>query len=215
VARREAATARARAYFLLALGESAPASERPCLLLTAGLPGTGKSEVARQLADRAGFVRVATDVERKRLAGVPEAEVDRVRLEDAYYAPEWNERVYDACYRRADSLLAEGRRVVVDGTFREARRRARFVDLARRSCARALVVVCDAPSQVVRDRLATRAESERDASDATWRVYELLAPRWEPAGEDESSIARILDTARGPEQVGADLMAMLAEAGLA
>ncbi len=55
---RAAALERARARWLLAFTELEPPQRRPCLVLVAGLPGTGKSSLARALAATAGFLVV-------------------------------------------------------------------------------------------------------------------------------------------------------------
>src|SRR5262249_9583209 len=67
-AERAAALARARAHWLLALGELEEPDRRPCLVLVGGLPGAGKSTLARGLAERAGFAVIRSDVVRKELA---------------------------------------------------------------------------------------------------------------------------------------------------
>ncbi len=54
-AERVPALTRARAHWLLALTELEAPAQKPCLLLVAGLPGTGKSRLAQALADSAGF----------------------------------------------------------------------------------------------------------------------------------------------------------------
>ena len=56
---------RARAHWLLALGELEEANRKPCLLLVAGLPDSGKSTLARGLAGRAFFHVLRSDVVRK------------------------------------------------------------------------------------------------------------------------------------------------------
>src|SRR5262245_32742884 len=66
---RAAARARARAHWLLALGELAGPAARPGLVLVGGLPGTGKSTLARALAERTGFTAIRSDVVRKEIAG--------------------------------------------------------------------------------------------------------------------------------------------------
>ncbi|MFB6240800.1 MAG: phosphotransferase, partial [Gemmatimonadota bacterium] len=58
-----------RAHWLVGLGQLARPSRRPALLLVGGLPGTGKSTLARGLAREANVRVVATDPTRKRLAG--------------------------------------------------------------------------------------------------------------------------------------------------
>ncbi len=58
---RSAARVRARALWLHALSELEEPGRRPCLVLLAGLPGTGKSTLARGLAERAGFTVIRSD----------------------------------------------------------------------------------------------------------------------------------------------------------
>ncbi|MBA3549645.1 MAG: hypothetical protein H0T76_24470, partial [Nannocystis sp.] len=59
-----AALRSAHQHLLLALRELQPPGLRPCLVLVAGLPGTGKSTLARALAAE-GFVWVRSDAVRK------------------------------------------------------------------------------------------------------------------------------------------------------
>ncbi len=54
-AERAAASRRARAHWLLALGELECPNRRPLLVMVGGLPGTGKSTLARHLAERANL----------------------------------------------------------------------------------------------------------------------------------------------------------------
>jgi aminoglycoside phosphotransferase family enzyme/predicted kinase len=171
-AQRAEAAAGARAHWLLALGELEEAPQRPCLVLVAGLPGSGKSTLAGRLGAEGGFTVLRSDVVRKELAGAAAGE--------DLYTPEWNERTYGECLRRAEALLAEGGRVLVDANCREERRRRAFLDLARRSGVRALVLVCQAAPEVVRGRLQGR---QGDASDADWQVFLKLRATWEGPGE--------------------------------
>jgi aminoglycoside phosphotransferase family enzyme len=86
-AERAAALARARAHWLLALTELEAPERRPCLLLVAGLPGTGKSTLARGLAEAAGFCVVRSDVVRKELAGFPGRGPVATDLQESLYTP--------------------------------------------------------------------------------------------------------------------------------
>src|SRR5262249_9071077 len=70
---RRGAGQKARARWSLALGALEAPAQRPCLLLVGGLPGTGKSTLARGMAERAGFAVIRSDLVRKELAGVPAA----------------------------------------------------------------------------------------------------------------------------------------------
>ena len=108
---RDAALVRARAHWLLALGESEDQARRPCLLLVGGLPGSGKSILARGLAERAGFSAIRSDRVRKELAGLAPGATAASPFESGIYTPEWTARTYAACLRRAEALLFQGGRV--------------------------------------------------------------------------------------------------------
>ena len=68
--RRAASLAKSKAHFLLALGELEEPQLRPLLVLIGGLPGTGKSTLARGLAEQQDFCVIRSDVVGKELAGV-------------------------------------------------------------------------------------------------------------------------------------------------
>ena len=96
----------------------------PALVVMMGLPGVGKSYCARLLCERLGAALVASDELRSRL------------FVAASYADEENRAIFAAIEALVDQLLAEGHRVVVDGTNLLARNRAGTVAAAkrRRSC---------------------------------------------------------------------------------
>ncbi len=125
-AQRTAALAAAHAHWLLALTELEEPSRKPCLILVAGLPGAGKSTLARALAERGHFHVIRSDVVRKELAGLADAQPTPAPLRDILYSLEWNERTYGECLRQAELLLDNGERVIVDATFREERCAAPF-----------------------------------------------------------------------------------------
>jgi aminoglycoside phosphotransferase family enzyme/predicted kinase len=166
---RESARTRARAHWLLALGELEEADRKPCLVLVGGLPGSGKSTLARGLAERTPFHILQSDVVRKELA-----------TGENIYTPEWTAKTYAECLRRAEALLFEGQRVVVDATFREERWRREFLEAAIRWSVPAVLILCRAGSDLVRERLARR---RHDVSDADWSVYQSLAQSWQEAGD--------------------------------
>ncbi len=165
-----------RAHWLLALVELEEPGRRPCLVLVAGLPGTGKSTLARGLAAAAGFEVVASDTVRKELAGLTPTERAAAGFGEGLYTDQWNERTYAECLRRATQLLFEGRRVIVDASFREEARRREFLETARAWGVPCLLLLCTADPEVIRDRLLKR---KGDVSDADWEVYRRAAERWE------------------------------------
>lgn len=212
---RRATRRRARGHFLLALRVLAPPAERPCLVVAAGLPGTGKSRLARGLEERAGFVRIASDAVRKELAGLDPHRPAAAAVDRGIYTPDWTERTYAACLERAETALFEGRRVVVDAGYREEARRREVLEAARAWGVEGLVLVCEAPPEAVRRRLGARAAAPgADPSDAGWEVYEALAGRWEEPSPETAPAVHRIDTGGPPEASLAQALDAFRGAGL-
>ncbi len=199
-AERSKAMKKARALWLLALGQLEAPARRPCLVLIGGLPGAGKSTLARQLAElgeHAGFSVIRSDTVRKELAGAACRVSGQAAFEQGIYSPDWTERTYAECLRRAERLLWEGRRVIVDATFREERQRQAFLQAAARLQVPCLLFVCQADREVIRQRLQHRRD---DASDAGWAVYQQVARRWERPGPAWAARWREIRTDTGEGQ---------------
>ena len=143
----------ARAQWLLALGALEECRRRPCLVLVGGLPGTGKSTLAQALASHAGFEVIRSDQVRKELADA--SGVSRRRRRSTATRPEstrpsgTNEPI-EECLARAEAALFEGKRVIVDATFRDESQRRRFLDLAAQWSVPGILLICQADAAVVK-----------------------------------------------------------------
>lgn len=209
---RASALARARGHWLLALGELEEPDRRPCLVLVGGLPGVGKSTLARGLADIAGFTVVRSDVVRKELAADAGLAPGTAPFEEGIYSPEWTERTYAECLRRAEALLFEGRRVLIDASFGRQANRASFLDAAVRWGVPGLLLLCKADPDVARARLDRR---RGDASDADRTIFEQAARRWEEPDVVTRLVTRDVATGANSEEALHAALGILREFSIA
>ncbi len=131
---------------------------------------------------------------RKELAGLdpnqPTPPDQRARL----YSAEMTQQTYAECLKRADALLWEGKRVCLDATFGQGAFRAEAFALADRRAVPCGWLVCQAPAEVVQERLVRRTH---DASDADWRVHQLAAAAWEAPDQVTAQRMGVVEMASG------------------
>jgi predicted kinase len=146
------------------IGVPAVPAGRATLVMLMGLPGVGKSHVARLLAERLGGAHVATDHLRSRLFIAPS------------YAAEENAAVFGIAEALVDELLGEGHVVVLDATHLVGRYRAPAENVARARGAALQHVLVTSDDAATRARLEsrTRERDPGDHSDADVRVYERM-----------------------------------------
>ena len=178
-AERAASAERARAFFRLALG-TAVAGSQPLVVAVMGRAATGKSTLARALADALGWEAVASDAVRKAAAGVAPFARGDDDARAALYTPERTDATYAALTEVAVGRAARGLSTVLDATFGARRHR----DALRAALDAARVghrfVELVAPDRVLRARLAAREDAPDEVSDARLSDFEALAARFEP-----------------------------------
>lgn len=206
---REEALDRAHDRLVLAIDALAAPGERPCLVLTSGLPGVGKSSLAGALATAGGFTWIRADVVRKALAGREALERGEDQVDGGIYSPRWNRRTYDACAEAARAAILDGGRAIVDATFRRKSERRRFYQLAVELGVECRVILCEADETVVRERLEARQD---DPSDANWAIYQHAREQFELP--DEREPVDRLDTSGAIEASVDGALSLLATHGL-
>jgi predicted kinase len=126
-----------------------PALGQPALVMLCGLPGTGKSTLARRLDHRLPAVVIESDRLRRKLFPQPT------------YTAEESRQVHTVCHILMGWYLRHYYHVVYDATNLYEYHRRLVYRLADRSGARLLVMEVTANDDVIRERLAPRRREDQ------------------------------------------------------
>ncbi len=155
------------------------------LLITHGLSGSGKTTLTQKLLEKHGLIRLRSDVERKRLAGLDALSKSGGGVGEGLYTQQANRRTYQHLAQLAESLLQAGWPVVVDAACLERWQRDLFRDLAHRVGADFNILDIQADPATLRERVTRRTAQGKDASDADLRVLEHQLATARPLDADE------------------------------
>ncbi len=136
----------------------------------AGLPGTGKSTLARALAGELRGVVLSKDILRAALFAPEFVE----------YSAEQDDFVQDLMQRTAEYLLAKHPRLTVffDGrTFSRAYQVGRVIDLAERLNTPWRIIECVCPEEVAKHRI--ELAGEHPAKNRTYELYRKVRAEFE------------------------------------
>lgn len=171
-------------------------SDPPRLVVLCGLPGTGKSHFARELASRAPFVWLNSDRTRKLLVARPQ------------YSRREHRRVFAAMHVLTRGYLRDGYSVVFDATNLNENVRLPLYAVAEELGVEPLIIRFTAHPDLVRKRMAERENGVGDAgqSDAGWEVYSRMAVADTPVPRPHLLV-------RGPEDAERILAETMRRAG--
>jgi hypothetical protein len=167
---------------------------RPQLVVMVGLSGSGKTWLARRIAQRCAALIVRSDVERKRIAGLQPLDTSASAPDAGIYSREFNMRTYERLRDCAVNCLQGHESVIVDAANLRRGERGLFLAAGREHAADVVIVHCAAPLEVLKRRVAERAAAGADASEATVSLLERQPSYWEPFSDDEKSNVVAVDT---------------------
>lgn len=160
------------------------------LIMLIGRPASGKSYLARRLAERLGVEILQTDVLRRELFRRPR-----------YTGPEHG-AVYAEAHRRIAAALRSGRSLIFDATNLGERKRRVVYRIAEQAGARLVAILTYAPRDVILERLAARraGADPLDRSEADWTVYRKLG-RSDPIGRPHLLVNSAVELSQAIELV--------------
>jgi aminoglycoside phosphotransferase family enzyme/predicted kinase len=177
----------------LGLADRLTQKAQGAVVITYGVSGSGKSHAVRQLPEHLPAVRLRSDVERKRLLGL-DAHVDATTK--GAYSSELTQRTYARLEEFAAYVVQAGMVAIVDATFLRYGHRARLHALADVLQVPFVILDCDAPVEILRERILARRRQADNVSDADLEVLDAQLQAREPLTADE----RLFAITVGPEQ---------------
>jgi predicted kinase len=173
------------------LGRLPRRSERPAVIVLVGLPGSGKSHLARAIRQQVPAVQLDSDALRSVLFSRPQ----HTKMEHA--------RLFPALHVLMERLLSRGYTLIVDATnLKEANRRP-YYQIAARHDVPLVLVRTWAPWPVIRKRLLMRStkRAPEDFSTATVEVYEAMRAESERLRRKHISVDTSRDIAPAVDKI--------------
>jgi predicted kinase len=149
----------------------------PIVLMICGLPGVGKSTIARQLAPLINGVVISSDELRKHLFRKPK------------YTRRNKKLVYDILLLLAKYLYKANVNCILDATFSKEKFRHEVWSKLGLPTRQVHIIECVCPEDIVEARLNAR---KLDYSDADFSVYRKMKRMYEPVKQEHIKI----DTSR-------------------
>lgn len=166
----------------------------PSLILMHGVTACGKSWLSERLVSEVPAVRIRSDLERKRLAGVDPLSQRKFPVGEGDYSAGFTEDTYTHMLGAASDALDAGVDVIVDATFLNRQYRGLFQALAGERRSQFLIASCHADRGTLETRVKQRAAYGSDPSEATQSVLEQQLRSAHPLTEAERELCIDVDT---------------------
>ena len=163
------------------------------VVITHGLAGCGKTTLSQALLERMDALRLRSDVERKRLAGLAAEARSHSAITGGLYASDMTRATYDALARYARFILAAGFVALIDATSLSRWQRRVFAEVAAELAVPFVIIDISARESTLRERLHARALAGKDASEADSAVLDHQLRTREPLADEERRSAIVHD----------------------
>ncbi|MFY8149149.1 MAG: AAA family ATPase [Prochlorococcaceae cyanobacterium] len=197
----------------VALAETQGQSRPRALVLTHGVSGSGKSHHSLGLCEQLELIRLRSDVERKRLAGLwGEPRPTAIAGDLPLYGEAMDRLLFEHHLpEQVEATLAGGYTALVDATFLRREQRLAWAQRAAQWGVPLVILSFDTPPELARQRIAQRRAAGHDPSDADEAVLEQQWSRLEPLDAKERTVALPVRPDQEPAETAAALRKRLGE----
>jgi aminoglycoside phosphotransferase family enzyme/predicted kinase len=176
------------------LAESYAKPQQPFLVITHGVSGSGKSTIARKLAEKYNMIHLISDIVRKKIAGHDLLNDTKAPLHEGIYQPEWTEKTYAQLETLTRTTLDAKFSVIVDATFLKKSQRDKFAAIAKEMQIPFCILSCHTAEEKVFERIAKREASQNDHSEAHQAVAEMQYATKDQLTDIEQTMSLSVDT---------------------
>ncbi|MDJ0599973.1 MAG: AAA family ATPase [Crocosphaera sp.] len=159
------------------------------IIMMSGLSGSGKTTVAKYLAQEINGILIRSDAVRKHLGNIPLDESGNSEL----YRPEMNQKTYETLIKFGEIIAKEGFSVILDAKFDRHQWREPVIEIAKKYNISLTILHCYAPVEILSDRLSNRTG---DISDATPNLLQQQQNNAQDFNEQELTYVKSLDTTK-------------------
>ncbi len=172
---------------------------RPTLWVVCGMPASGKSTIAKELARTLGVKVFRSDVIRKELFALQPDEHTDVSFEQGIYSKGASSLTYGKLLLLAQEEIENGYCVILDATYSTRHQRGEVLRLAKDMNTNLMFVECICPEAILKERLLKR-EAVSSVSDARLRHFEQMKARFESLNEVRDDMHISVETERPLEE---------------
>lgn len=136
------------------------------VLITCGLPATGKTTAAAGVREIKGYSIIRSDFVRREVLKGEDIFDERVAADMGK-----RRKVYDEVFRRAEDALPEGGGLILDASFVSQELRRRAADIAARHKRPLVIMELSCPENVALARIARRTPEQYESNALTEQAY--------------------------------------------
>lgn len=157
-------------YNYIKLAEFYTSPSKPCLTITHGLSGSGKTTIAKKVVKYCGAIQINSDIIRKHLFGMSLYADSNSGLNSGLYTAEATKETYTKLKTLTEIIIKGGFTALVDATFLQHSQRTSFYKLAKKLKTPFYILHCQVNHFEIKQRVNDRLKNPERISEANLNI---------------------------------------------